>query len=159
MSPSAAGPQGVITVEDNDVVSRRTALAANTPQGWGFQNGIHVNAPPAAAVNIIRRNRVTRAHTGITSSRSAVVHDNTIVEGVYAFRQLSTLPLTFQRNDAVGLLNSFTAPAAGGSYQCNWWGSVAGPTTPPGSVPAGMYTPWATAPIAGTTNPCGVISP
>ena len=158
LSPAATGAQGPILVEDNDVTSHRIPVVANNPLGWEFQNGIHINTPPnpaQTAVYTIRNNRVIGAHSGVTATLSADVRDNVIRDGFFVFRQQNATSFTFQRNDAIGNLSSFQAPVVStGNFQCNWWGSVAGPIAPPPAVPVARYSPWAMAPIAGTANSC-----
>jgi hypothetical protein len=153
LQATAAYPNAApIIIEDNVIVSRRTGAAESTAAGWMFQSGIYVS-DPNLRTSIIRRNHVTDAYSAVTSTGSLTATDNWFSGGFYALRQTTLRDVTFQRNDAVGLLGSFTVPTAGTSVQCNWWGSAAGPTAPPASS-QGLYTPWATEPIAGTSVAC-----
>jgi len=165
--PMASGSYGAITVmagivdpnaapkiiEDNVITSARTSSPEMTPQGWMFQTGIWVG-DQNTVTHVVRRNRITNVYSGLTATANVSAMDNTFNGGVYAFQQITARAVTFQRNDAVGLLSSFTAPNTGGNYQCNWWGSASGPVTPPGNVATSTYAPWATQPIAGTSVSC-----
>lgn len=145
-------------VEDNVLISHRTASLATIPEGWIFQNGISV-IDGNATTHVVRRNSITDAHTALLINASVEARDNVISGGVYGFRQIAPRTVVVQRNDFTSLVSSFQVPASGGSYQCNWWGSASGPRTPPGNVATSTYAPWATQPIAGTSVSCDPAAP
>jgi hypothetical protein len=141
--------------ENNVIVSRPTGSDPAQASGWYFRSAIFISDQPGVEY-VVRGNRMDQAHTALQFTSDLDAQDNVISGGVYAFQQGASRVVRFQRNDVVGTLASFTAVNAGGQYQCNWWGSTAGPVSPPPNIPAPMYSPWATAPIAGTANPCDV---
>ena len=143
-TPHARQP---ITIEDN-VIS-----GGAFGEGWAVGNGLQFEDAPGVA-SVIRRNQVFGSNVGMTFIGSAVVTDNKITGGEFGFRQFGPegVEVVANRNDVVGQPTSFTVPFnRTGDYRCNWWGSENGPSNPP---PQGEYAPWATQPIAGTTNPC-----
>lgn len=145
---------GHVIIEDNEIISTRIPSApANAATGWAFRQALNLGGS-ATIKATVRRNRIVDAFTAIASNVDADAFDNVITGGVNAFTATAIRTLVFQRNDVTGLLSSFTAPNQGGAYQCNWWGSPAGPTTPPANVPAIFYTPSASGPIAGTSLNC-----
>ncbi|MEX2177748.1 MAG: hypothetical protein WD801_03500 [Gemmatimonadaceae bacterium] len=153
VAPPGSPPVGHLVIEDNEIVSHATGAAPTTPGGWALNAGVSIDDPFNTTVtHTIRRNRIVDAFTGIIFARGpADARDNVILGGVFAFSQpTATNIVTFQRNDLAGALSSFVAAsgAVSSNYQCNWWGSASGPTTPPPTVPASRYTPFSTVPIA-----------
>jgi len=57
-------------------------------------------------------------------------------------------------------VTSYVIPIAGDGLvdlTCNWWGTLAGPLNVPVGVPAAVFTPFATTPIANNAGvTCGV---
>lgn len=55
-------------------------------------------------------------------------------------------------NDVTGatFLDLEESHAGGSDLTCNWWGSAAGPDAAASAQGPSLYTPWATAPVAGT---------
>jgi hypothetical protein len=138
-------------IEDNIIISRASGEDPTRPNGWVFRAGIQLGQPGPGAV-IVRRNRITDAFVAINANGANVdAHDNVITGGFRAWTHSSGSDGRYHRNDATGLINSFSGD---GSYQCNWWGSAAGPTAPPPDMHPALYTPFAAAPIAGTSIPC-----
>jgi hypothetical protein len=138
-----------IVIEDNVIVGATIGGVATAPTSWGAQRGFWVQDAASAVTNIVRRNQVDSVHTflDVFSTSRVSAHDNLFTTGVLAVR--SSGIATVNRNDFVGLLGSIAAPlAAGADLTCNWWGSVAGPVAPPGTIAASVYTPFALTPIA-----------
>ena len=104
-------------------------------------------------------NTIVNADTGISAHDAVVTGtDNVITEtlmGISAVSVLLTTSVTLNRSD----VTSYVVPMDGAGLSdltCNWWGNTAGPQNVPVGVPAGVFTPFATAPIA--NNPgltCG----
>jgi hypothetical protein len=82
-----------------------------------------------------------------------------VVEDVHTavYLQGALLPsVDIRENDFTGYVVSIEVygdPVAPGSMTCNWWGDENGPQNPIGAG-AGVYTPFATEPIAGTGRGC-----
>ena len=55
-------------------------------------------------------------------------------------------------NDFTNQLNDIFFETGGPApiLTCNWWGDAAGPQNVDPSLPTAIFSPWATAPIAGT---------
>ena len=146
LTTSSNLPRSPVIVEDNVVVSQ-VILTAASPQ-YRFASGIMINDTSTTVTHVVRRNQVTDARAGIVFAASVEAHDNTIFGGQYAFQHTSNRASTVIRNDFTGQSGSFTSNSAGSNYRCNWWGSTAGPTSPPTSVSSGTWQPVATQPIA-----------
>jgi hypothetical protein len=108
-----------------------------------------------------RDNEVINAGVGIGGFARSLVASGNIVRDVHTALRLSlddyspVEQLDVQQNDFEGYVVSLDGneqTPAGGAV-CNWWGAVSGPINPVG-VLVGVYTPWATAPIAGTGRAC-----
>jgi hypothetical protein len=151
--PSGVGASGQKIIEDNEIISAPTGASPSTPGGWIVQTAINIG-DASGTKHTIQRNRIVDAYSAMQLNANVEAHDNVITGGVFAFRQGSVRSVRFQRNDIVGSLSSFTGPTFASQYQCNWWGSPAGPMTPPAGVPSFAYTPVATQPIANSTVDC-----
>lgn len=141
-----------LVIEDNEILAAPRAGDPTLAASYTAAAGISWQTGGIPVTDTVRRNRIVSAFAGLQVVSTARVYatDNTIRDGVRAFTHTATLAqVTIQRNDFLNLLGSFTG-ATGGNYQCNWWGSDAGPVSP-GS---GNYVPWATAAIAGTSVSC-----
>jgi hypothetical protein len=150
---------GPLVAEDNVVIGAPLAGAPAAAASWTVQNAfMHTDAFGFPA--IYRRNSVRDAHSGLSiaslgAGSMVTATDNVVQGGYWSFRRAGALGTALiERNDFVGQVGSFQAlvAVAGDSFRCNWWGSAAGPTAPPG--PAAAYTPWATAAIAGLPTVC-----
>lgn len=141
-----AGPHQPVVIEDNIITSAPTTLA---PSGFLAANGIHFTSGAAGVTHVVRRNTITAAETGIRNVLDLTAHDNVVSNGRLAFHQGAPRVVSINRNDFTGLLQSFTTVTGGTyDYKCNWWGSTAGPSSPPTNVPTGTWQPFATTPIA-----------
>ena len=142
-------------IEDNTIVSRATGGAPTTAAGWMFAAGILAQQSTAGGTVIIRRNRITDAFIAVNAVADIDARDNIISGGFAALQATGPGDVLFQRNDVTGAIRSFgSLSAAGYRLQCNWWGTAAGPVSPPASTSPAQYTPFATTPIAGTSIPC-----
>ncbi|MBX3131919.1 MAG: right-handed parallel beta-helix repeat-containing protein [Gemmatimonadaceae bacterium] len=159
-SPAASPAPDPIVVEDNVIVAVQLAGTPTDPLSWSLQRGIQVSdLAPSASPNVIRRNHIENAWVGIggTMSNSGpgfIAHDNVVVGGVHPVAFSPGVASSVSRNDFIGAINSLSQSVnASSNFQCNWWGSAAGPTAPfHASVTPMQYTPWATVPIAGNAG-------
>lgn len=106
---------------------------------------------------VLRSNRISTVNTAISASAPITAHDNVLTGGHRAITQADPAVIVdFQRNDVLFETSIFRTGAGGeqGNYRCNWWGSASGPPGANENVTPTSYTPWATAPIAGTSVPC-----
>jgi hypothetical protein len=149
--PNPSGVGVPITVEDNDIISRRLTWGGpeNAPTGWGFGAGVRIFGI-AGQRHLVLGNRITGAHYGAQILGETNMRDNVVKDGYYLFsQQTGTHPISVRFNDAINLIGSFTSFIPQGDFTCNWWGSAAGPTNPQPADPA-SFTPVASAAIAGT---------
>jgi hypothetical protein len=164
-------PQAPIRIENNDITGVASATPT-LPASWVLERGVGVftNAGSAAASIVVAGNRISQARAALAvySINGTVIdaHDN-IIDGVFTGlhgdgNPLNPAPINsvinFRRNDVTNAVRSF-GPWAGLvtlDATCNWWGSAAGPQNMlwPIGVPLdpGVYTPWATEPIAGRST-------
>jgi len=96
---------------------------------------------------------------GLVADGVDVTAERNVVEDVHTavYVQGGLLPsVDVRENDFTGYVVSIEVygdPVAPGSMTCNWWGDESGPQNPIGAG-AGVYTPFATEPIAGTGRGC-----
>jgi hypothetical protein len=142
-----------LIIEDNEILAAPRGGDPTLSSSYTAASGISWQSGGNLVADTVRRNRIVSAFAGLQIASAAVrvyATDNTVQDGARAFtHSLVGGQATIQRNDFVNLLGSF-AGIASGNYQCNWWGSNGGPTSP-GS---GSYVPWAAAAIAGTSVSC-----
>jgi hypothetical protein len=143
----------VVTIKDN-VITGAPILGATGAQAWTFQAGVSL-ADPSTALHVVTGNQVGNVYAGIDATADANAHDNTFSGGAFGIIQSSLHTVQFNRNDLTGFTTSFQAPGGPGSYTCNWWGQSSGPILQTGSTtPSSLYTPFATATIAGKSTSC-----
>jgi hypothetical protein len=139
-----------IVVEDNEVIGGALPGVPSSPTSWTLQVGIRIIEPSGAPTPVIRRNRVTAAHTlAQVASTGGIFTDNTFDTGFRLGTVLGPTVWTFNRNDVVNVMQHLQEsinPAS--DFRCNWWGSAAGPVAPHPAIPPAQYTPWATTAIA-----------
>lgn len=165
------GPQLPTLIENNEI----TGVASATPDqmaSWVLERGVGVftNAGSAAGSISVVGNRISRVKSAIAvySINGTVVdaHDN-VIDGVFTAvhgdgNPLNPAPINaviyFRRNDVTNAIRAY-GPWAGLvtlDATCSWWGSAAGPQNMlwPIGVPLdpGVYTPFATEPIAGRST-------
>ena len=120
-------------------------------------SGIDVGMASAELVH----NVIAGAYNGLgLESASGTATDNTIHD-VASLINLYSANMAVNRNDFSNFTNAFRSvfSSPGSSATCNWWGSIAGPSNVPTSIAPALYTPWATAPIAGTSTSCVAAAP
>jgi len=116
--------------------------------------------PPEAVDNAtLSRNTIVNADTGISAGDAVITGTDNVVTGtligIAGVSVLATTSVTLNRSD----VTSYVVPMGGAGLfdlTCNWWGNAAGPQNVPEDVPAAVFTPFATVPIA--NNPgvtCG----
>jgi hypothetical protein len=130
--------------------------------------GIYVLGNNGAPTEVIvTGNRVSGAFSGLSADGQHPVtltgNDNVVDRNGVAVRVRGGASVQLRRNDFTNHVLAIThsnAPdgspsLASGDLTCNWWGDASGPSNFGGTAfPAGAYTPWATAPIAGTRRSC-----
>jgi len=114
-------------------------------------------------------NTVTRSNLGIWFDQSNGGGNDNVISQVHTaagawavdgVNVTSYSTISFSRNT----ISTYVQPlppwlmqgaTAGSTFRCNWWGTATGaPTNASPNVPAALYTPWATAPIAKTNVAC-----
>ena len=150
--PTSPGPTGVLTIQDN-VVNGAAISGASGSGAWTFQAGISLQ-DGAPSQHVVTGNKLNNVYIGISALAEATASNNVITGATFGVSQSSLRTLLFNRNDVINAATSFQAPGGAGNYTCNWWGQASGPILPAGAAGASLYTPFATARIAGTTNAC-----
>lgn len=137
-----------VGVANNSITGTVTGPRAD-PMSYTFGvAGIRVEGGGAVS---LAGNTVTNAYRGldagpgtpITATHNTMRVTHTAVRGstgVATENDFEDYVLPFEAVDAARL-------------PCNWWGSAAGPQNVPADVPASLFTPWATAPIANAGQP------
>jgi parallel beta-helix repeat protein len=151
-------PDAAITIHHNSVTGNRNAGDPADGLSYAFRNGIQViswnpySAEPGSMVTgdvvEVNGNSVTDVGIGFLAYFGGAIsaHDNVLTgmaQGFVAGDELSAMQVN--RNDVLDAVRSVDG-AGVIDARCNWWGSAGGPG--PAGVPAGVYTPWATEPIA-----------
>jgi hypothetical protein len=143
-----------IVVENNTIVGSALDGDPKNMFSWTMPLGIELN-DGMGLKGVVSANQLTNIHTGFHFSSGVDARDNVVTGGAYVLRVATPSPVNFERNNVVGLAASFDqVPTTGASLRCNWWGSLAGPTSPNPFLPATVYAPWAQEPIAGTSVAC-----
>jgi parallel beta helix pectate lyase-like protein len=151
------------------VVARRNRIVGIG--GTGLQQPLGAQSFPfriaaisvSAAVGVapvVEENEIINATAGISTvvtTARPTIRDNRIRLVWTAFSAGTAGTADFERNDVSEYAAMFnTAPAAGATFKCNWWGRAIGPTgvgASYGNVPPfELWQPFSTAPIAGKSD-------
>ena len=131
------------------------------------QSAYPINGAGIEIVNgtaIVNRNEITKARRGITLSQGSTITagaDNTLDNLFVAVVSEVGSSVVLNFSDFTNYVESIADDAGTSDLTCNWWGNIAGPQNIPFAIPDGVYTPFATAPIAnGAGGPCdGMAAP
>ncbi len=132
--------------------------SATDPNTWPMHDAVIrlENADGSTVTN----NDIYRGYRGVVVAGSAsniTMQDNRIGQEAIALEADGGSPtLSITRNDVTDYqVNSLAGSGwTSGSATCDWWGATSGPTLVAAGIGGSVYTPYASAPIARTTNPC-----
>jgi len=148
-----------VTAERNVVVGVGPVSDPNDQSTYPMSQFGALTAWYGAGSTTFRDNEVRNAGVGIGGWALSLTATGNVVEDVHTalYLQGALLPsVDIRENDFTGYVVSIEVygdPVAPGSMTCNWWGDENGPQNPIGAG-AGVYTPFATEPIAGTGRGC-----
>jgi hypothetical protein len=157
---------GVETTSGNSftITGNTFTATGNAPgsRSTGTTYPVHFNAIVVVnATADVSHNQMTNVFKAIGARASATVTatDNVIQTTFSPFEAVGTTPvntLTANWNDVsdyvVALVNAPALITSASNLRCNWWGQATGPLGMPAAVPASVYTPFATAPVAGVSH-------
>ena len=107
----------------------------------------------------VSRNIIFNADTGLSAHDAVITGTDNVITGtlvgIAGVSVTTTTSVSLNRSD----VTSYVIPITGDGLvdlTCNWWGTDVGPQNVPVGVPAGVFTPFATAPIANNAGvTCG----
>ena len=107
----------------------------------------------------VSRNIIVNADTGLSAHDALITGTDNVITGtlvgIAGVSVTTTTSVSLNRSD----VTSYVIPIAGVGLvdlTCNWWGTDAGPQNVPVGVPAAVFTPFATTPIANNAGlTCG----
>ncbi len=109
------------------------------------------NTLPQLGNAMLSGNTIVNADTGLSAHDAVITGTDNIITGtlvgIAGLSVTTTTSVSLNRSD----VTSYVLPMTGDGLvdlTCNWWGTDAGPLNVPVGVPAGVFTPFATAPIA-----------
>ena len=145
---------GPFTISGNEVIGTGAITDPNDPLSYAFDDsGIWINSQNAT----VPGNHVVNAAAGIKAVGTSVIlpgSDDNIIEQVLAgISSNQTSQFEMHSSDITG----YVTPTEGNSLQtggltCNWWGDINGPVDVDPGIASDVYTPWALAPVAGTSS-------
>ena len=153
--PAGHGTSTVLTVhvfDDPTAPMNNLIFEDNVVTGSGGELGLSVFDTDLT----INRNTFTQMDVGMEVG-TGLTHVTTVSGRDNAFSQTGTalsigegtsVDLSF--NDFTGQVTDIGFAGIGTNLTCNWWGNIAGPQNAVG-IPVEVYTPWATALVAGTS--------
>lgn len=159
---SGGGRRAVI--RDNVILGTGGTRDPSDRNTWPMEAGIGLYR---AADFVVEGNRISGGYSGIWFDQSSGTAANNVIDrvrtgiGTWAVDGVNVLSrsnVVFRRND----LTNYVEPLPSWSMEgfgsvdltCNWWGTAGGPANLSSAIPSSIITPWASAPIAGTTNAC-----
>lgn len=107
----------------------------------------------------VSRNIIFNADTGLSAHDAVITGTDNVITGtlvgIAGVSVTTTTSVSLNRSD----VTSYVLPMTGDGLvdlTCNWWGTDAGPLNVPVGILAGVFTPFATAPIANNAGvTCG----
>jgi len=163
-----ASNSGVLSITDNDIAATAAPANVNDPATYGldiaFQNGVwypggQEGIPLGTAVEF-SRNRISNTAVGVRAFHGGVIEgrDNVftrIFGEVFGAHDRGVNRLQFNDVNGYHRALAISGSSVGGAahngtleVRCNYWGGSAPVNTAP--APEESYSPYATAPIAGT---------
>ena len=131
------------------------------PTGYAIeQAGIRLGPVAGVLGNAtVSRNIVVNAVAGLSVADHVMTGTDNVMTGVSvgiaAVSVSQTTSVSLNRSD----VTSYVVPMVGdglADLTCNWWGSAVGPQNVPVGIPASVFTPFATTPIANNAGvACG----
>jgi len=117
------------------------------------------NTLPQFGNATVSGNTIVNADTGLSAHDALITGTDNVITGtlvaIAGVSVTTTTSLSLNRSD----VTSYVVPMAGDGLvdlTCNWWGTDAGPQNVPLGLPTGVFTPFATVPIANNTGvTCG----
>ena len=146
---------GPYEVRDNVLNGTTHGGNRSDPADYTFGEGIsfqNLEAGGEVTGNTIGGTFVSFAAEGGTGSAS--VDDNSASASWSPVSAVNGAQMTAHSNDFTDYQVAIdpNEPFASGALTCNWWGDAAGPTGLDASIASDVYTPWATASVAGTST-------
>lgn len=158
--PDAPAGGITVTVTGNTITGTGGSRDPQILNSFALFTGIAIK--DVDAVVELADNEIVGPYVGVSVSIDTLgtaelnAHDNVIsngVTGVYIGLNpaYATLTVAFHRNDVTGFQTSLQlgGPFPAGAVSCDWWGDAAGPQNPTPTGRDSVFTPVATAPIAG----------
>jgi hypothetical protein len=155
-SGSAPQPRASVAILNNVILAQGAIPDPLDPASYPLQRGV---AAQNADITDFSGNTIGGARFGIIAVNGSVIHtgrDNVVSNSHTAIATFGAIGPGMGRavlsySDFIQYVTAFQGQASDLSVlQCNYWGTSTGPNPAPAGVPASVYTPWATAPIAGT---------
>jgi hypothetical protein len=117
------------------------------------------NTLPQFGNAMVSGNTIVNADTGLSAHDALITGTDNVITGtlvaIAGVSVTTTTSLSLNRSD----VTSYVVPMAGDGLvdlTCNWWGTDAGPQNVPLGLATGVFTPFATVPIANNTGvTCG----
>ena len=103
----------------------------------------------------VYRNTIVGAVTGVSAFNDGVItagEDNIIDQSHWGVKTLEDTSIKLNFNDITNSFVPILAEFITSDLDCNWWAIPAGPASTADVVDPSIFTPWATAPIAGTDH-------
>ena len=150
---SSAG-RGVYHIIGNTVIGLNPDRLSNS---FGFVNGIRFTfGSPGNSIVEISENTIRGVREGLLLVQPAGLDviglDNVIDDVADGIIVLGVVDLSLHSSDVTNAGQDIGGDLPPGSLTCNWWDSPLGPQSLDPNVAAAVYTPWATAPVAGTST-------
>lgn len=147
-----AGPFEIV---DNVIAGVAAGVDRSEPFDYSFHgDGIRFDSMEVAGT--VSDNSISGAYRALSTDAGSVAmtaSDNTITAVWTGARVVNGGQMSVQSSDFTDYIVPIdpTEPFGAGSLTCNWWGG-AGPQGVDPGIPATVYTPWATTPVAGSTT-------
>lgn len=145
------GGGGTATITGNVVRGTDPAGHPLDPHDPEVLQGSGIDLSSLASVDV-SGNTITNLYQGVmfgNAVTTATGSDNVIDNVVSGLMSFAGPNFVFRRNDITNYERAANVLNRHADLTCNWWGSADGPVNL-GTPSRTVYTPWATAPIAGT---------
>ena len=141
-----------LTIEDNTIIADMTGVVPSDRSTFRI-TGAGIALDNATAT--VYRNTIVGGNGGVIAfngGRITAGEDNIIDQSFVGVLILDDAGINLNFNDITNSVFSIFDEFIRSDLDCNWWGDIAGPGSTANTVDSGTFTPFATAPIAGTDH-------